>query len=73
MLNEQIVRLLSLMHIHPPSAKDAAGGNSIVKRLKFGKKRNSPKFGNLPESVWYVTFLHLLHRSFIVIIRKTIW
>ncbi|CAB04657.1 F-box domain-containing protein [Caenorhabditis elegans] len=52
MLNEQIVRLLSLMHIHPPSAKDAAGGNSIVKRLKFGKKRNSPKFGNLPESVW---------------------
>lgn len=50
MLNEQIVRLLSLMHIHPPT--DSATGSSIVKRLKFGKKKSAPKFGSLPEAVW---------------------
>ncbi|CAL2044770.1 unnamed protein product [Caenorhabditis brenneri] len=52
MLNEQIVRLLSLMHIHPPSANNTAGSNSIVRKLKFGKKKTTPKFGTLPESVW---------------------
>ncbi|CAI2353884.1 unnamed protein product [Caenorhabditis sp. 36 PRJEB53466] len=52
MLNEQIVRLLSLMHIHPPTATNGAGNTSLVRRLKFGKKKSAPKFGNLPESVW---------------------
>uniref|UniRef100_A0A8R1HJ08 F-box domain-containing protein n=1 Tax=Caenorhabditis japonica TaxID=281687 RepID=A0A8R1HJ08_CAEJA len=55
MLNEQIVRLLSMMHIHPSAGQTT----SVVRRLKFGKKKSTPKFATLPESVWEIILDHL--------------
>ncbi|CAB3398841.1 unnamed protein product [Caenorhabditis bovis] len=45
MLNDQLVRLLSLMHLHPSNI----GRRSLLKSTKSPK---SAKFGQLPDAIW---------------------